>query len=1072
MSGGTEKCPQCGTRRSRWFGDSCSTCLLGLGVPNPANDAGDAAEASRPVPEEIRRSPRLGDYELEEEIARGGMGIVYRARQISLNRRVAVKILIGGRFANETFIKRFRREAEAAASLTHPNIIAIHEVGEHDGQPYFSMELVEGRSLAELARDNPLAARRAAQLLKTIAEAVHFAHEHGVLHRDLKPSNVLVDAQGIPHITDFGLARRLDDSQPSTLNPQLTLTGQVLGTPNYMPPEQANPTRGQTTPASDVYSLGAILYQLLTGRAPFMAETLTQTLRLVAEVEPVTPRLLNPGIPHDLETICFKCLEKDAQRRYPTAQELAHELDRFLKDEPIRARPIGAPAKLMRWCRRKPALALALGIALMLLLVVAIGSPIAIVRINHARSVAEMARKEEAALRARAEAAEHETQQQLYAALLQQARTTVRSGEVGHRVRTLEAIQRAASISNAVELRREAFAALGLLDLRFEGELPTGADCTFAVLNSTFDRVAIGHGTNAVEIRSVADQKVLATLPASTSKFAMFGQWSPDGKFLAIVRRKNPTHTPGPALEIWDADSARAVLSLPQTAWGAFSFHPTRHWVLYSDVENSIALWDADASRAIKRFSVAGLVQHLEFSPDGDAFVVQHGSEERWTTSIHDAISGAVRFSDVSGWIDDIAWHPGNRWVAMAARGGDILLRDPTTGETNVLGRHKKEARTVVFSPDGNFLFSGGEEQEIICWNLHSMQRAFNIPLQTTRLQFHADGKRCAVVARNEILFHAFEQSSPYRELSGDLGGNASGGTISPDGRWLAVSGGIHCLGVWNLSRESPAVIMTEQNVITPCFSPDSSELLAFWNDGLVRRQLVPSSENGLPELTPLPVYKPGRILSAGYAEDALVLGTPPGAMLVPRASVATGPGELYKIGVAQGQISPDGRWAAFRKREPHREEIYQLKPWKGMRFVKTDAEIVTEAFTPQCDELAVATYTSVTFLETNRWTPTRRFPVSLDHNAQLIFPPDGKTFWLVRDARTAALHDMRTFETLLPLPSGTIPLAVTPDGRQLVVSVDGHRLQLWDLEKAQTQLRELGLDWSEQRAQIPAAKR
>ena len=270
------------------------------------------------------------------------MGAVYRARQVSLNRLVAVKVLLAGDFASQSFLQRFRREAEAAASLNHPNIVSIHEVGDHEGQPYFSMELIEGRSLDEVVRDKPLSARDAAQLLKTTAEAVHFAHQRGLLHRDLKPSNVVIDALNVPHITDFGLAKRVEDAD-------LTLTGQVLGTPNYMPPEQADPKRGQTTAASDVYSLGAILYQLLTGRPPFMAETLTQTLRLVADTEAVSPGILNPSLPRDLNTICTKCLEKDPQRRYASAQELAEELGRFLSDEPIQARPISAPAKLARW---------------------------------------------------------------------------------------------------------------------------------------------------------------------------------------------------------------------------------------------------------------------------------------------------------------------------------------------------------------------------------------------------------------------------------------------------------------------------------------------------------------------------------------------------------------------------------------------------------------------------------------------------------------------------------------------------------------------------------------------------
>jgi WD40 repeat protein/predicted Ser/Thr protein kinase len=305
------------------------------------------AAVQRPhLPELGGRGTTLGDYELLEEIARGGMGIIYRARQRSLKRLVAVKVLLGGQFANETFIKRFRREAETAASLTHPNIASIHEVGEHDGEPYFSMELIEGRSLAEITRDNPLPARQAAQLLKTIAEAVQFAHERGVLHRDLKPSNVLVDAEGAPHITDFGLAKRLEGDA------DLTITGQMLGTPNYMPPEQADPERGPTTAASDVYSLGAMLYHLLTGRAPFLSETVQATIQQVLEQEPVSPRLLNNAVPRDLETICLKCLEKDQTRRYQTAKDLAMDIQRHLNNEPIGARPQSSFYRFQKLVRR------------------------------------------------------------------------------------------------------------------------------------------------------------------------------------------------------------------------------------------------------------------------------------------------------------------------------------------------------------------------------------------------------------------------------------------------------------------------------------------------------------------------------------------------------------------------------------------------------------------------------------------------------------------------------------------------------------------------------------------------
>jgi tRNA A-37 threonylcarbamoyl transferase component Bud32 len=297
----------------------------------------------------------FGDYALIEEIARGGMGVVWKARQASLNRIVALKMILAGRFAGQADVKRFHTEAEAAANLQHPNIVAIHEIGEHEGQHYFSMDYVEGKSLAELVSDGPLPAAEAAALVKRIAEAVHYAHQRGTLHRDLKPSNVLIDAQGQPRITDFGLAKQLSRDSG------LTQTGAVLGTPAYLPPEQANGRNEQVGPASDVYSIGAMFYHLLTGRAPFEAETPAATLRKAMEEEPVAPAKRKPGTPPDLETICLKCLEKRPERRYHSARELAEELGRFLNHEPILAKPAGAFRKGWSWAQRHPWVLLGIG---------------------------------------------------------------------------------------------------------------------------------------------------------------------------------------------------------------------------------------------------------------------------------------------------------------------------------------------------------------------------------------------------------------------------------------------------------------------------------------------------------------------------------------------------------------------------------------------------------------------------------------------------------------------------------------------------------------------------------------
>ena len=273
----------------------------------------------------------FGDYELQREIARGGMGVVYKARQVKLNRPVALKMILAGNLAGEAEIQRFYLEAEAAANLDHPGIVPIFEVGQHEGQHYFSMGFVEGQSLAQRVAEGPLPPREAASLMVQIAAAVQYAHENDVIHRDLKPGNVLLDAKGHPKVTDFGLAKKLRSDSA------LTASGQIMGTPSYMPPEQAE-ARADIGPLADVYSLGAILFCLLTGRPPFQAANVMETLKQVLEQDPPAPRTLNAAIPLDLETIALKCLRKEPHRRYASARELAEDLNRFLADEPIRAR--------------------------------------------------------------------------------------------------------------------------------------------------------------------------------------------------------------------------------------------------------------------------------------------------------------------------------------------------------------------------------------------------------------------------------------------------------------------------------------------------------------------------------------------------------------------------------------------------------------------------------------------------------------------------------------------------------------------------------------------------------------
>jgi TolB-like protein/Flp pilus assembly protein TadD/predicted Ser/Thr protein kinase len=308
----------------------------------------------------------LGDYELLLEVGRGGQGVVFRARQKSLNRIVALKVIGLGQWATKAHLKRFRLEAEAAASLDHPCIVPIYEVGERDGQCYFSMKFVEGGQLDEVVKHTPISIRQAVELIAKVARTVHYAHEHGILHRDIKPGNILLGAKGEPHLTDFGLARLVETEST------VTRTLEVLGTPSYMAPEQGAGNNTKLTNATDVYGLGAVLYQLLTGHPPFAGGTTYETIKLLLETEPRAPRLWNSKVERDLSTICLKCLEKDPQRRYSSALALAEDLERWLRHEPIRARRTGVLARGKKWLQRNPTLAAVVTLSLALIAAVCV----------------------------------------------------------------------------------------------------------------------------------------------------------------------------------------------------------------------------------------------------------------------------------------------------------------------------------------------------------------------------------------------------------------------------------------------------------------------------------------------------------------------------------------------------------------------------------------------------------------------------------------------------------------------------------------------------------------------------
>ena len=499
--------------------------------------------------------PNLVAYELLEELGRGGMGVVYRARDRRLGRTVALKIIKAEADIRPEVRDRFRCEAAAMACLHHPGIVQIFDVGDQDGAPFLTLEFVPGGTLAQKLRGAPLPPPSAAALLKGLAHAIAYAHRHGVLHRDLTPANVLVAADGRAKITDFGLAHLSSDMAA------LTQTGVVMGTPSYLSPEQADGQARVTGPATDIYALGAILYECMTGRPPFRGATVLETLAQVVHDEPVSPRQLLPQVPIDLNTICLKCLQKEPHRRYATALELADDLQRFLDGKPVRARPVGLPGRLWRFCRRRPAWAAMLATVGILLNVILIGGSVGLVRLHDALEQSDKNLD-------KARKADRATQEQLFDALLAQAHGNCLAHQPGQRFKSLAILKQATRLARELELpaerflqlRNTAILALALPDLYVT---QTWDGLPDSLANVDFDNdlavYAVMDTQGNCEVRRVAGDQLLHRLPAPADSASLGAGvvLSGDGSFLGLTWRNN-AQSSACKLQLFRLDGDRA----------------------------------------------------------------------------------------------------------------------------------------------------------------------------------------------------------------------------------------------------------------------------------------------------------------------------------------------------------------------------------------------------------------------------------------------------------------------------------------------------------------------------------
>jgi tRNA A-37 threonylcarbamoyl transferase component Bud32 len=617
-------------------------------------DPNRTTDAALPATE-LPRVRYFGDYELLEVIARGGMGVVYKARQVSLNRLVALKMILKGELATERDVARFRAEAEAAAHLDHPHIVPIYEVGDHDGQQYYAMRYVEGTSLTRRPRAD---VRKEAGLVATVARAVHYAHQHGILHRDLKPSNILVDTAGTLLVADFGLAKRVDADR------SLTESGALVGTPRYMAPEQAA-GRKDLTVAADVYSLGVVLYERLTGQTPFSGETPLEVLRQVQEAEPLRPSSITPGLSRDLETICLKCLEKDPAKRYGSAEVLADDLERWLRGEPIQARPVGQTERLWRWCRRNPMVAAASGLAAAALGAVTIISTLfAIQQSLHAdRLGKEQQRTKEAletAERNHREAELHAASLAVDIDLQHCEHGEIENGILGL-ARTLRTVP-----PHAVELRQ----CVEMNLLAWSQELrPLGPSFRHDGAETTWElspdglTVLPGGVDGTARLWDAFTGEVRATLRGHRGKINGV-EFSQNGR-VAMTIGEDWT------ARLWDVGNgtARAVIDLKPWNWGMKVLSPDGSRLLTihdprvvapSDpkARSRVTLWDTKTGRRVKDLAGhMGRVNSAAFSPDGKRILA--GGEDQiarlWSADSGDSLA---TLQGIMGLVQRVAFSP------------------------------------------------------------------------------------------------------------------------------------------------------------------------------------------------------------------------------------------------------------------------------------------------------------------------------------------------------------------------------------------------------------------------------